>query len=179
MTNLSKSNSLDSEKTVGYVFQQAIKAEWQARCFYLKFSEMFSHISQVSSFWVEFAQDEEGHARALQKIQETLSDQQLAKAADFELLTNIKQAITSLRTISIDSINTLDDACELAHELEHSEVNSVFKVLTTEFVSQETRKKITFSQLGNHLKKLMKFTQNIGDKALRKSITAKHLVHQK
>jgi rubrerythrin len=178
MSSLSESDSLDFEKTVGYVLQEAAKAEWQFRRLYLKFSEMFSHISQVSTFWGELAQDEEEHARVLQKIQEHLTNKQLAKAAKPELLANIEKVPVILRNISLDSIDTLDDAYEVAHEMEFSEVNSVFKVLASEFVSNKTRMEATISQLVYHQGKLMQFNENIGDRSWRKGITVKRLIHQ-
>jgi hypothetical protein len=74
---------------------------------------------------------------------------------------NFYKALVMLRNISLDSIDTLDDACEVAHELEFSEVNSVFKILATEFVSDKTRKEVTISHLGHH--QGMQFTDDIGD----------------
>ncbi|MBN1803659.1 MAG: hypothetical protein JW837_00270 [Sedimentisphaerales bacterium] len=169
---------LVSEKSVEYILRQAARAECLAHRLFLKFSELFSHISEVSIFWAQMAQDEEDHAGVLLNIQKSLTDKQLADAAEPELLEKIEKVLVFLGNISPDSIETLDDACELAHELEFSEINTVFKVLASEFVSNETRRQATLSQLGHHIGKLMHFTDDIGDRDHRKEIAVKHPVHQ-
>ena len=82
MSGSNKSDNADFEHTVEYVFQQAIKAERKARSLYLQFSKVFVHVPQVSAFWGGLAQDEEQHARALEKIQESLTNKQLTQPAD-------------------------------------------------------------------------------------------------
>ena len=178
MSGSNISDNVDFEQTLEYIFQQAIKAERKAWHLYLQFSKVFAHVPQVSTFWGGLAQDEEQHARELEKIQGSLTNKQLAQVADRELLTNISNVSKVLREISPDLIDTLDDAYEVAHELEFSEVNSVFKILTTEFISEETRRKATMSHLVYHQGKLMKFTENFGDRVRRKGVTAQHFVHK-
>jgi hypothetical protein len=97
---------------------------------------------------------------------------------DQVLLVNLKKVLTVLNEIKLDQINTLDDAYEAAHELEFSEINSVFKILATEYISEKTRRQATISQLGDHIEKLMTFNDNFGEKTWRKGIIAQHLVPQ-
>ncbi len=178
MNDLHQTDISGSEQTVNYVFQQAIKCEWKARRLYILFSKMFEDIPKVSAFWIELAKDEENHAKTLIQIHGTISNQQLNEEADKELMENIRKVLSLVRKISIDLIKTLDDAYELAHELEFSEVNSVFNILATEFISDETRREITLSQLGNHVEKLMKFNENIGNRTWRKGVIVRNLVSQ-
>ena len=178
MSNSHVSDNRDFEQTVDYIFQQAIKAEYKSRYIYVNFSKMFTHTPEVSAFWIKLAQDEEHHAKALKKTQESLTNEQLNQVADQELLINIKKVLTVLEEIHLDQINTLDDANEAAHELEFSEINSVFKILATEFISEKTRRQATVSQLGNHIEKLITFNENFGDKTWRKGIVTQHLVPQ-
>ncbi len=175
MNDLHQSDNLDFELTVNYVFQQAIKCEWKSRRLYILFSKMFENLPNVSAFWIELAKDEENHARTLIQIQETIADQKINEAADKELMENVIKVLSLLRKTSVDQIKTLDDAYELAHELEFSEINSVFKILATEFISDEARKEITLAQLGNHVEKLIKFNENIGNKTWRKEVIAQNL----
>ncbi|MBN2589876.1 MAG: hypothetical protein JXA96_08430 [Sedimentisphaerales bacterium] len=167
-----------SEQTANYVFQQAIKCEWKTRRLYILFSKMFESIPRVSTFWIELAKDEENHAKTLIQIQESMTKQQLNNKADKELLGNIRKVLSFFKKISTDQFKTLDDAYELAHELESSEINSVFKILATNFISDETLKEITISQLGNHVEKLIKFNENIGNRTWRKEVIAHNLVYQ-
>jgi rubrerythrin len=178
MSDFNESNNTNFEQTVGFLFRESARAEWQVRNLYLQFSDMFSHLPEVSNFWKDLAQDEEKHAKLLQTIQGNLSDNQLSQDADRDLMANIMQVLEDLGNVLPDSIYTLDDAYEVAHELEFSEINSVFKVLATEFVSDETRRETTLSHLGQHQRKLMEFTENIGDRTWRRGIAAKDFIHQ-
>ncbi|MBN2591164.1 MAG: hypothetical protein JXA96_14960 [Sedimentisphaerales bacterium] len=176
MSELNKTEKVDFEKTLGYIFQQAIICERKNRNLYVQFSKMFAHIPEISSFWIELAKDEELHARALEDIQSSLENEQFSRNADEELLTSIKCISSYSDAISFDQIKTLDDAYELAHDIESSEINNVFKILTSEFISEQTRKKAIYSELKYHVDKLMDFNKTFGDKTWRKGITSKQLV---
>ncbi len=178
MCRLSKSDILNFEQTVENVFQQAIQAEYKSRFLYVQFSKMFNHVHEVSALWTSLAKDEVYHAKVLEKIQASLTIEQLSQTADQELLDNIKEVLTFLREIKLDMINTLDDVYEVAHELEFSEINSVFKILATEFISDVYRKEAVLSQLGQHTEKLITFNEKFGDKTWRKGIIAQHLTPQ-
>ena len=140
---------------------------------------MFAHTPEVAAFWIDLAHDEEHHADALKETQESLTNEQLTQSADPQLLINIKEILTTLKEIQLDQINTLDDAYKVAHELEISEINSVFKILAAEYISEKNRMETTISQLGDHIEKLMTFNEHFGNKTWREGIIARHLVPQK
>jgi Lhr-like helicase len=71
---------------------------------------------------------------------------------------------------------TLDDAYELAHELEHSEVNAVFQFLATDFVPSEERTEYVVAAITRHQNKLMRFNQSHGSRQWRQGITCGHQI---
>jgi hypothetical protein len=64
----------------------------------------------------------------------------------------------------------LNDAYELAHELENSEVNSIFKFLTSELIPSDKQEEFIFSTIKQHQQKLLDFDRNFGDSEWRKGI---------
>ena len=161
------------EQTVGYVIQHAIKAEYSAREIYLQLLQMFAHVPNVSKFWQDLASDEAKHAYTLLKVRRSLSDEQLATAADRQLLDSIASTTFFLNKVSLDTVETLDDAYEIAHEIEYSEVNHLFKCLVGHFITHKERIQIVLSEIHEHQQKLTDFTENFGDRAWRKQISAR------
>ena len=176
MSETGLSDKIDFENTMENLFQLAIKSEWNSRRFYIQFSRIFDHVPEVSHFWLTLANDEEQHAKTLQEIQDSLSKEILAQEADRKLIKNIMNILSDLSKISIDQVKNLDDAYEIAHEIETSEVNNVFRILTENFIADKNKKETIISDLLNHVEKLMKLSENYGNKTWRKEITPNHLV---
>jgi len=65
----------------------------------------------------------------------------------------------------------LDDAYELAHELEFSEINSIFELLAAEPVPSDNQEKLIHSIIVKHQQKILDFSHNFGDKEWRQGIS--------
>ena len=103
----------------------------------------------------------------------SVRDERLDKLAE---IAKSEKVIATQRMLNHDltaSINNLDEAYELAHELESSEVNAIFKFLTIEFVSNAEREQFIVSQIDQHQQKLIDFSSDFGSKAWRKGISTK------
>ena len=159
-----------SEETIEYVILQAIEAENYSRDLYFEFSQIFAHVPDVAGFWQDLAYDEAKHAYTLKKTQDSLSTEQLAFPADRKLLRSVEKTKLFLSRISISTIRSLDDAYELAHELEFSELNYIFKCVAGDFIRQDEKKKIIFNEIEEHQRKLVDFTENFGDRVWRGQI---------
>jgi hypothetical protein len=68
----------------------------------------------------------------------------------------------------LSSVNTLDDAYEIAYWFEYSEVNTAFEVILSRFVPSDTRKDFVMDLISEHLAKLHSF----GDAGWRQGIKA-------
>ena len=164
-----------SKDTIEAIFARAIGFEYKAADIFKEFSKLFSHIQEISSFWQELAEDEIQHAETLQNIRKSLTSEQLLSPCDKEISMKVDITQCMLTAVSIASIRNLDDAYELAHELEFSEVNTIFKLMTTEFIHSQERRQFIVSQISEHQQKLVDFTHNFGDRDWRKEVIINHV----
>lgn len=162
---------LSSKDTIEAIFECAIEIEYKAADIYKEFSQLFSHIPEISAFWQGLIEDEKQHADMLQDVRNSLTSEQLLSPCDKELLERVARIQRMLSKITIESINNLNDAYELAHELEFSEVNTIFKLLATEFVLSKERKQFVISEITEHQQKLVDFNRSFGDREWRKGIS--------
>jgi rubrerythrin len=160
----------DSKDTIGAILERAIEIEYKFADIYREFSQQFSHIQEVSAFWQGVTEDEMQHAKALEHVRTSLTGEQLLSPCDEEVSEKVAGIQRMLSKILTKPIKNLDDAYELAHELEFSEVNAVFKLLATEFVPSEERKRFVVSELTQHQRKFVEFSRNFGDRDWRKGI---------
>ena len=132
----------------------AMSAEEGARAFYSELSRMFSHVPDVSARWQGLMNDEVLHKNRLEKIFLQLSEEQLCTTAP-DILQKLRLALrdNSLEDI-LSSVETLDDAYEIAYSLEYSEVNIAFELILSSFVTSEDRKDYVLDLINQHIAKL-------------------------
>ena len=164
-----------SEDTIEVIFERAIEFENKAAHIFRDLSKLFSHIQEISFFWLELAEDEIQHANILQNVRKSLTSEHLLCPCDKEMSVKIDITQRMLTDVSTALIKNLDDAYELAHDLEFSEVNTIFKLLSTKFVHSEERKNFVVSEIKKHQKKLVDFSHNFGDRDWRKGISIHHV----
>ena len=162
----------NDEQTMAQIFEQAIEIEIKAASMYRKYTELFSHIPKMSAFWSELTKEEMDHANTLRAIHKSLTAEQLQVPCSNELLEKVKTTQRMLNNDLTASINNLDEAYELAHELEFSEINAIFRFLAIEFVSNVEREQFIVSQIEQHQQKLIDFSSDFGSRAWRKGISA-------
>jgi rubrerythrin len=160
------------ERSIESVFTACIQNEMRAYSIYKQFTEFFANEPQICCFWAKLAMEEKLHAKALQNIQKEVSSTQLCELANNHLFQDVQMATSFLNKYRPETVRTLDDAYEVAHEIEFSEVNAVLKLLTCSFISREIRKKALIAQLSNHQDKLSMFSNIFGNKKFRKEIAA-------
>jgi hypothetical protein len=167
---MTRSNPIE---TIGKLFEHAIAIEYKAADIYEIFSRMFSHVAGLHDFWQGMRNDEVGHATRLEAIHQSLSLERLGQIADKKMWNRVMRTRQMFGTALADAIETLDDAYELAHEIEYSEVNAIFKFLATEFVTDVDQEAFVYSQITQHQQKLSDFNQRFGDRESRKKIKAR------
>lgn len=159
-----------SKDALEEIFGRAIEIEHAAAGIYTRFSQLFSHLPEVSAFWRGLAEDEMQHANTLRDVRESLTSEQLASPCDIETSDRVAAAQRVVREDSTASAKNLDDAYEVAHELEFSEVNAIFKLLATAFVPSEERRQFVVEEITQHQQKLVDFGRGFGDRDSRKAI---------
>jgi rubrerythrin len=161
--------------TMAELFALAISAEEAAMNFYSELSLIFSHVTPASLFWEKMTRDEVLHLRELEYIRDAFTDQQLTSPPDRSLITKARKELDRFSAkFDTKAIKTLDDAFEIAYELEYSEVNTVFQAIVSEFVSSGVRSQFVLSLLGEHVSRLEDFSRAGFDSDIRKNILARH-----
>lgn len=160
-------------ETVAALFELSINAEKVMHAFYRGLMKKFSPWPEVSDFWKGMAEEEMQHARELLGIRDSLEPGQLQAPADPPILHKAKRILRFSVRDSLNSIKTLDDAYNLSHDIEFSEGNAVLELLVREYIPPGKRKKFVLAEIENHIAKLMKFNETLGDAEWRKSIVVK------
>ena len=164
-------------ETVSTLFELAIAAENQLEGFYRTLTERFSHIPMVAALWSAVADDEVKHAKTLANIRDALPPNVLNSKED---PVQIRQARIILKAITDhdpDSIETLEDACWLSHELENSGVNMTFTLLVRQYAPSDVRLNFMLPAIEIHLARLMSFSRIPDSSVWRRGILAKSADH--
>jgi len=156
--------------TLGEFLQEAIRIEKMAADIYRNLAELFVNRKNISSFWRGLMEDELIHAAMLEKSRSALADKDLKSPVDLSLLLKIQEVNKFIKENPLNQIQDLDDAFELAHELEFSEVNVIFKFLTFDLVPWIYQEELIENMLQIHQQKLIHFDEAFGDKKRRKTI---------
>ena len=159
--------------TVDDLFRLALAAETEARLFYRGLRALFAPAPAAASFWDRMYEDETVHCRELLLIYAALPAAVRRSPADPEVLEKARRNARMPLRKDFRSIRTLDDAFEIAHRLETSEVMVVFAFIRGKYVPLARRRSFTLSVLEEHLQRIMDFPQRFGDPAARRMIIAR------
>ena len=141
--------------TLRDLFEQAIRAERTAEYIYDQFTIFFAAQPVVVAFWKHYAAEENSHALWLERLRDELTPEALTAPVAAEMLANIRALNQTPASILLARVEDLEDAFGLAHDLESSEVNTVFEFLTTSFASNERTPQFLHAQLNEHVERLI------------------------
>jgi len=161
------------DATVAELFDLAIRAEKAAEEMYSGLEAKFAHYPEVADFWGQYATEEAGHTRWLERLRDRLSPEKLSELADSHALENARVVLGFSVEDALEEIENLQDAYQMANELESSETNAVFEFLITHFSYDEETQSFLKAQLREHVAKLTtKFPAQFKDAAMRLSVEA-------
>ena len=155
--------------TIANLIDLAISWEMAARDLYATVSEAFPSQPSVAETWRQMAIDESAHAGVLQNVRASLPEGRLAQrlgATEAALIESMEHTLAQVRTATP---RTLDEVYELAHILESSEVNAVFKLVISFHIGDGPAGTLVDAQLEEHLGKLRHLARHF-DRAARRSI---------
>ncbi|RPJ52097.1 MAG: hypothetical protein EHM21_01060 [Chloroflexi bacterium] len=159
--------------TIAHLIELAIQGERMAETFYHKLAGKFSQHPDVAEFWKGYAAEENGHAHWLIRLRERAGEERLAQPADPEVLQLAERALATPIEALLADVKTLQNAYEIANELEHSETNAVFEFLISYFAEDEQTQTFLRAQLSDHIGRLMiDFPKRLGTGTLRRGIQA-------
>ena len=159
-----------SNKTIEKLFEIAISIEYEAANLYEKFSKLFSHVPDIAEFWDGMQEYEIQHASILQNIRNALSLGELLTHATHEMWQDIHKTQHFFSTQLVRPINTLEDAYQLAHAIEFSELNGIFQFLASDLMPYDKQKEFIIANILKHQQKIIDFSRNYGDGEWRKEI---------
>jgi len=146
---------MSNTETTAELFKLALAAEQAAEDLYLGLEAKFAHQPEVAGFWGDYAKEEVGHARWLESVRDKSSPEQLSSPADPSILNAARNLLRFSPQNALEGIKNLEDAYQLANELEHSEINVVFEFIITNFASDASAGSFLRAQLRDHIARLV------------------------
>lgn len=140
--------------TVRDLFTLAIQLERTAEILYSRLAEKFSAHPAASLFWKLYAADEAHHADWLSRLQEFSDPDRLDAPADPFLLLVAQDILNSGIDQKIDQVYNLEDAYQLAVEVEAGETNAIFNFLVEHATCDADTRSFLLEQLDIHIKRL-------------------------
>lgn len=165
---------MSNKSTIARLLELAIAAEKAAEELYRGMETKFAHHEDVADFWREYADEEVMHAAWLERLRDSLTPERLSAPADPGVMEEAHQALQVPVKRRMQDVHDLDDAYQLAHELENSETNAVFGFLIDNFAEDKKAQVFLRSQLQDHIGKLaINFPIQFRQASVRKQIKAK------
>ena len=145
---------MSDRQSVRILFEYAIAAEHYARELYSEFGRRFAADPRVAAFWQRYAAEEIGHSRWLEQLLKKLPPETCDAPADFDRLEAARHVIKVPLAQALAGVETLEDAYQLAHELESSEINTIFDFLLSTFADDPQATQFARDQLRDHAARL-------------------------
>ena len=145
---------MSDRQSVRILFEYAIAAEHYAREAYREFARLFAADPRVAAFWQRYAAEETGHAHWLEQLLKKLPSETYDAPADIDKLEAARHMIKVPLATALAEVGTLEDAYQLAHELESSEMNTLFEFLLFTFADDPQATQFARDQLREHVARL-------------------------
>lgn len=164
---------MTTQPTVEDYFGLAIQGENHLRQFYIELAEKFTTTPNAKAFWQQMADDEAAHAKRLNDIRDALPSEQLTASADLQSYLDLERAMAISPSETLKQVRNLQEAYELATELETGEFNAAFRFLVENFLWEGKEPlSLILAKLELHIGKLTSFINRFGSLARRLKIEA-------
>lgn len=149
---------MNNKATVGELFEYAIAIEKAAETLYKEFEKRFDHDPDVAAFWRSYVDEERGHASYLENLKARIDTSRLSADFDDSMLEKARACLARITPARLAKVKTLEDAYQLATELENSETNAIFEFMIVNFSTDELAQSHKFlrTQLNVHIARLEK-----------------------
>jgi rubrerythrin len=142
------------QPTIEELLGVAMELEEHSRRFYDGLAERFAHVPEVAAFWRQFAAAEAGHKKALENLRASLHRLKVTKPVDPAMLAAGRKLLAVSAEQLLEPVTNLDEAYELANELEASETNRIFEFLIRELAGQPSVLEFMSTNLREHVERL-------------------------
>jgi hypothetical protein len=141
--------------TVGEVFETAIATERSFEDLYNQMQIAFAQLPDMAQFWGRFSSDEARHATWLSGLRARLDRDVLSKPVSEEIVRLVRGVADFSADRAMSQVSDLEDAFELANELENAETNAIFQFLIQNFEPDAQMQAFLRTQLDKHIGALM------------------------
>ncbi len=159
-------------KTQKDLLRAAILLERLAQKVYTGIADLFRYEKGISLIFEELAADEEQHIKLLSKLLAGLPTASGKLPCSFQHCEKLQSILEHLEHIDINAIENLNDAYELAHDLEFSEINSIFLQIILLCADDDEEHTFIKQEIIEHQKKIFTLKTQFGDKQKRKTFVA-------
>ena len=153
----------DAEIVLGKIFERAIETKRKVGQMYLKFAELFSHVPEIEDFWKNMNLNQMAHADWLKEIKESLTEEQILSLPEVEMVLKTHSIRKLFDKHLNKEIDNLHDAYQVAHEIESSEVNDLFEILSSEFIPSGEKKSLILDSIDQYRKQIKSFPSKFQD----------------
>jgi len=143
------------ETTFADLLASGIQLEAQTQHVYQEFANLFAHCPDVAAFWRALAAEEASHKNRLIQIRDGMSRERLARPGDVKMLQAAQRLLAVDLGERLAEVRDLDDAYELANDLESSETNTIFQFFLTELSQDMHVVSALMRDLDEHVERLM------------------------
>lgn len=150
----------EQQTTLEVLFESAIRIEELAGIFYRELAERFVAHPHSVALWRSLAADEDMHARVLARVLAAAPAEKRTSPAPVETWVAVAEVLQRMEQDPVGSIKSLQDAYELAHEFEHSEVNAIFEFLSIDLLPGAIEAEFVRTHIAQHQQKLADFRQS-------------------
>lgn len=147
-------------------------AERRGLSFYRTMAQLFAHVASARGFFDDLASDEMIHIATLEEVRGRLTQDQLLREIEIPQMRRAERVHEIIADPRIEAIRTLDDAYELTHEFEASELNRMFLFLSSQDIPAQERHALLQTQIAEHQKKVSRFGRPPRGRTWRRSIQA-------
>ncbi len=164
--NLLKNHYLNSKHNFKTLISIALIMEKIAKQIYLEFSLMFIENGEISNFFEIMAAQEEGHYTILKNITDKSDQSELEEEVEINHAVKSYFNMLEIFLSVIPEVKNLKEALEIAHEIENSEINTIFKIVVERYINIEDRKELLYRQIILHNQALIEFSSKMRKKNL-------------
>ena len=158
------------KKTLQALFARA--ADYETRCseIYTELSARCDSVPSVAAFWDSFAKDEINHAEMIQEIHRSLTQQELSAPPTDDQWESLLATEDFLACVKVQSVHDLEEAYELAHEIENYELKIISQLFVNEIIKNNQLVDFMKAQLDEHIHRLEEIGTQWGSVAARRAV---------
>jgi rubrerythrin len=144
-------------KTIEEALNTAVGYEEAVAVIYAELAEKFASEPEQAELWASMREDELVHAQVLRTVHEKISPKKRSELVPDNICESLDNLQELFDSANIKNIQTFDDAYNVAHAFEFSEINAVFKFMATQVVPDNQHPAFLDNQVDEHLYKLLDF----------------------